>query len=56
MKRRTGSLSQEEMKACIMNLLPQQEIEKRGVRLLGATMSNFQVDDKKSSKQMKIEF
>jgi len=48
--------SQEEMKACIMNLLPHQDIEKRGVRLLGATMSNFQVDDKKSSKQMKIDF
>jgi len=48
--------SREEMKTCIMNLLPIQEIEKRGVRLLGATMSNFQVIDKKSSKQMKIDF
>jgi len=48
--------SREEMKACIMNLLPQQEIEKQGVRLLGATMSNFQADDNKSSKQMKIDF
>ena len=48
--------SHEEMKTCIMNLLPQQEIKKRGVRLLGATMSNFQIDDQKSSKQMKIDF
>lgn len=48
--------SQEEMRTCIMNLLPRKEIEKRGVRLLGATMSNFQVDDTKSSKQMKIDF
>ena len=48
--------SQEEMQTCILNLLPQKEIEKRGVRLLGATMSNFQIDDRKSSKQMKIDF
>ena len=48
--------SLEEMQTCILNLLPQKEIEKRGVRLLGATMSNFQIDDQKSSEQMKIEF
>ncbi len=48
--------SQEEMQTCILNLLPRKEIEKRGVRLLGATMSNFQIDDQKSSKQMKIDF
>lgn len=48
--------SQEEMQTCILNLLPQKEIEKRGVRLLGATMSNFQIDDQKSSKQMRIDF
>ena len=46
----------ENVKSTIMNLLPQQEIEKRGVRLLGATMSNFPIEDKKSSKQMKIDF
>ena len=48
--------SYENVKSTIMNLLPQQEIETRGVRLLGATMSNFQIDDQKSSKQMKIDF
>lgn len=48
--------SYENVKSTIMNLLPQQEIEKRGVRLLGATMSNFQIDEQKSSKQMKIDF
>ena len=45
-----------EMKTTIMSLLPQQEIKKRGVRLLGATMSNFQIEDKKSGDQMTIDF
>jgi len=48
--------SYEKMKTCIINLLPEEEVKKRGVRLLGATMSNFQIEDQKSSEQMKIEF
>jgi DNA polymerase IV len=50
------AFSEQEMKTCIMNLLPDQEIKKRGVRLLGATMSNFQNESPKPSKQMKIDF
>jgi len=48
--------SYEEMLTTIMNLLPQQEIQEHGVRLLGATMSNFQIESQKSSKQIKIDF
>ncbi|MDX2430448.1 MAG: DNA polymerase IV [Bacteroides sp.] len=48
--------SQEEMRACSMNLLPEQEIKERGVRLLGGTMSNFYLESQKSSDQMKIDF
>ena len=48
--------SYEEMLSIIMNLLPRQEIKEHGVRLLGATMSNFQLENQKSSKQTKIDF
>ena len=48
--------SEEEMKTSIMDLLPRQEIKDRRVRLLGGTMSNFQMEKPKSSKQMKIDF
>jgi DNA polymerase-4 len=50
------AFSYEEMKTCLINLLPQQEIKENGVRLLGATMSNFQIENQKSSKQIKIDF
>jgi DNA polymerase-4 len=52
----TKVFTREEMETTIMNLLPQKEIARRGVRLLGATMSNFQSESPKSSKQMKIDF
>lgn len=48
--------SREEVMTILVDLLPQQEIGKRGVRLLGATMSNFQIEDKKSSGQMTLDF
>ncbi|MEA3478129.1 MAG: DNA polymerase IV [Bacteroidota bacterium] len=48
--------SHEEVKTTLVNLLPQEEVKKRGVRLLGATMSNFQIEDPRSSNQMKIDF
>lgn len=48
--------SYEEMLTTIMNLLPQQEIKEHGVRLLGATMSNFQIENHKASKQITINF
>ena len=50
------AFSHEEVKTTLVDLLPQQEIEKRGVRLLGATMSNFQIEDQKSSGQMTLDF
>ena len=46
----------EEMLSCMMNLLPEQEIKERGVRLLGGTMSNFNIENQKSTDQMKINF
>jgi len=51
-----NGFSYEEMLTCLMNLLPAQKIKERGVRLLGATMSNFQIETQKSSDQMKIDF
>ncbi len=48
--------SHEEVKTTLVDLLPQEEIEKRGVRLLGATMSNFQIENQKSSGQMTLDF
>lgn len=48
--------SRDKMEETIMNLLPREEIRKRGVRLLGATMSNFPAESQKSSQQMKIDF
>ena len=48
--------SYEEMLNTIMNLLPEQEIKEHGVRLLGATISNFHIENSKSLKQMKIDF
>lgn len=48
--------TREEMNACIMDLLPEQEIQERGVRLLGGTMSNFKLESPKPSDQMKIDF
>lgn len=48
--------SREEVKTILVDLLPQQEIEKRGVRLLGSTLSNFEIEDQKSSGQMTLDF
>jgi DNA polymerase-4 len=50
------AFSHEEVKTALVELLPQQEIEKRGVRLLGATMSKFQIKDKKPGGQMTFDF
>jgi DNA polymerase-4 len=48
--------SREEMKTTMMRLLPVEEIKERGVRLLGGTLSNFQVEQAKASRQMRIDF
>jgi DNA polymerase-4 len=48
--------SYERIKTSLRDLLPRQEIKERGVRLLGATLSNFKLETQKSSDQMKINF
>lgn len=45
-----------EIIATLINLLPSEEIAEQGVRLLGATMSHFQDENKPFSGQMEIEF
>lgn len=40
----------------LLNLLPQKEIETRGVRLLGATMSNFNSETENTPIQLEINF
>ena len=49
-------LNREETKEALLSLLPLEEIKRRGVRLLGATLSNFNEEVRRSSKQMKINF
>jgi DNA polymerase-4 len=46
----------QETLSTLMDLLPQQEIHEQGVRLLGATLSNFQIEEQKSSQQIEIDF
>ncbi len=48
--------TKEEMETCMMNLMPIEEIKERGVRLLGATMSNFQPENRHFLKQLKLDF
>lgn len=50
------AFSYEEMLNTLMELLPQQDIKEHGVRLLGATLSNFQIKSPKSTKQIEIDF
>jgi DNA polymerase IV len=46
----------QEMKPVLMDLLPVQRISEMGVRLLGVTMSNFRVEDRKPTRQIEIDF
>jgi DNA polymerase-4 len=50
------AFSEKEIKSNLLRLLPGEEIKARGIRLLGATLSNFQTEKPKSSGQMKIDF
>ncbi len=45
-----------EMRTAIMDLLPETRIREEGVRLLGATMSNFEVKKKQPTQQIEIDF
>lgn len=44
------------MKAAIMELLPVTRIREQGIRLLGTTMSNFEVEMKQPTQQIEIDF
>ncbi len=48
--------TKEDVNTSIIDLLPGEEIKERGVRLLGATMSNFRIETPQYSKQMTIDF
>ena len=48
--------TKEDVNTTMLDLLPNEEIKERGVRLLGATMSNFQFESPQYSKQMTIDF
>ena len=42
--------------AVVMSLLPTDDIQEQGIRLLGVTMSNFQDENQQYAKQLKIDF
>jgi len=48
--------TKEEVKVTLMGLLPIEEIQVRGVRLLGATISNFQKENTRYPMQLKLDF
>lgn len=48
--------TKQEISASMFDLLPAEEIKEGGIRLLGATMSNFQFEDQADSLQLKIKF
>lgn len=50
------AFTKEEIKITLIDLLPNEEIKERGVRLLGATMSHFKSENKQDQKQLKIDF
>jgi len=45
-----------EMKSALMELVPVERVREQGVRLLGATMSNFEVEKKQPTQQIEIDF
>lgn len=45
-----------EVKTALMDMLPVMQIREHGVRLLGATMSNFDVEKKQPAQQIEIDF
>lgn len=49
-------LTKKEVTKTLLNLLPEEEIIKKGVRLVGATLSNFHSESEKYPRQLKIQF
>jgi DNA polymerase IV len=50
------AFTKNELDTVLMSLLPIYDIQKQGIRLLGATMSNFQLENQQYAKQLKIDF
>lgn len=48
--------TKEKIKTIISGLIPQEEVKENGVRLLGVTMSNFQIEEQIYSPQLKFDF
>ncbi len=48
--------TKEKIQTCLLGLLPIDEINKRGVRLLGATMSHFKTESFRYPNQLEIDF
>lgn len=46
----------QEMKAAIFELIPVERIREEGIRLLGVTISNFQLEKRPSTQQIEIDF
>ena len=46
----------QEVQKVLLDLLPVRRIQQQGIRLLGATMSNFQTEKKKATSQIEIDF
>lgn len=45
-----------ELNALAISLLPSEDIQERGIRLLGLTMSNFKGENRQNTAQLKIDF
>jgi len=50
------AFTKKELDTVLMSLLPINDIQKQGIRLLGATMSNFQDENPQYANQLKINF
>ena len=50
------AFTKNDLDTVLMSLLPLKDIQEQGIRLLGATMSNFQDENHPYAKQLKIEF
>jgi DNA polymerase-4 len=50
------AFTKNELDAVMMGLLPTKDIQEQGIRLLGATMSNFPHENQQYEKQLKINF
>lgn len=52
----TKGFTRNDIDEVVLNLLPIDDVQKQGIRLLGVTISNFQEENQQDSRQLKIEF